>query len=278
MNKPYMNIIRTFFISLLVAASSQMIVGQAIAEDAMSSADEWKFSAAIYGFLVDVETTSPSGDTIAIDFDTFLDNLDLYFSGALDARKGKLLLMADFFYYKGSGDADLTTTKPSGITGQKKLTEETDIDMKNYFITFAGGYNLLKTDKASMDILLGARYLNLDMDVELDVSVETNLPISDRDIIKQAAGNLSVDGDVWDAIVGVRGEVTLNKDWYLAYLADYGGGDSERTWQVYGAVSRKFGWGDVMLGYRHLEYEFDDAEFIKELEYDGPVVGAKFYF
>ena len=145
MDKVYMNFIRTLLISLLMAASSQMIAGQAIAADSMSSADEWEFSAAIYGFLVDVETTSPSGDTIEIDFDTFLDNMDLYFSTALEARKGKFLLMADFFYYKGSGDADLTTTKPVGIKGQEKLSLETDIDMKNYFC-------LLYTSDAADDL------------------------------------------------------------------------------------------------------------------------------
>ena len=273
-----MNIIRTCFISFLVAGSSLVTVCEVIAADSMLSADEWKFSAEIYGFLPDVEATSPSGDTIEIDIDDLLSNLDFTLQGIVGARKGKFLFMADLFYYKGSGGADVTTTKPLGITGQEKLTEELDIDMKNYFMTFSGGYNLLHTDKSSMDVLLGARYFKLDQEVELDLTYAVTLPISNRTFLIQASENLTVKDHVWDAVIGVRGDVALNNDWYLTYHADYGGGDSDHTWQAYGAIARKFYWGDVTVGYRHLEYEFDDTDFIAEMEYDGPMIGARLYF
>ena len=78
-----MNIIRTCFVPLLISGSSLVPIGEVIAADSMSSADEWKFSAELYGFLPDVEATTPSGDTIEIDIDDLLSNLDFTLQGML---------------------------------------------------------------------------------------------------------------------------------------------------------------------------------------------------
>ena len=42
---------------------------------------------------------------------------------------------------------------------------------------------------------------------------------------------ISDSGDVWDGIVGLRGNVKLDKYWYLPYYFDVGTGASDLTWQ-----------------------------------------------
>jgi hypothetical protein len=40
--------------------------------------------------------------------------------------------------------------------------------------------------------------------------------------------------------------------WYF----DCGAGDSRYTWQVMAGAGYRFGWGDVSVAYRHLDYKF----------------------
>ena len=64
----------------------------------------------------------------------------------------------------------------------------------------------------------------------------------------------------------------------LTYYADMGAGDSDPTWQASASVSYRFDKVDAVLGYRYLDYEFDDSGFIDNLNIGGPSAGVKFRF
>ena len=80
-----------------------------------------------------------------------------------------------------------------------------------------------------------------------------------------------------DGIFGIEGRVDLNDRWYLAYYADIGTGDSDLTWQALAAVGSRFERFDLGIGYRYLDWQFDDGP-LDELTVDGPYIGARFYF
>jgi hypothetical protein len=45
---------------------------------------------------------------------------------------------------------------------------------------------------------------------------------------------ISTSGSVWDGIAGIRGNVNLDKNWYIPYYVDMGTGDSTFPWQGMG--------------------------------------------
>ena len=102
--------------------------------------------------------------------------------------------------------------------------------LTGWILTPSVGYNLLQTERIQLDVLAGARYLYLKADAKIDFSAP--LPsIKKRD---------TVSGSGWDGIIGVKGYVNLNKNWYLPYYADIGTGSSNMTWQLFGGVGYRF--------------------------------------
>ena len=81
----------------------------------------------------------------------------------------------------------------------------------------------------------------------------------------------------WDGVVGIRGKTELSDRWYLTYYADVGAGESDLTWQAIAGINYRFEALDVVLGYQHLKWEFDD-QLLEDLEMYGPALGVKFFF
>ena len=82
--------------------------------------------------------------------------------------------------------------------------------------TIVGVYRLQEGATNHVDAIAGGRYLWLDADVRVD-----------RGLV-----GISGDRSALDAVVGLRGEVNLNDQFYLTYYADVGGGQSNSTWQA----------------------------------------------
>jgi hypothetical protein len=129
--------------------------------------------------------------------------------------------------------------------------------MKAWIVTPSVGYNLVDTEKVSLDVFGGARYLNIAVDLELETD------------------QISDSGDVWDGIGGVRGRVNLAPKWYLPYYADVGAGESELTWQAFAGVGWRFKHVDAIAGWRYLEYKFKGSSPVLEgLTVNGPQIGV----
>lgn len=89
---------------------------------------------------------------------------------------------------------------------------------------------------------------------------------------------LSESGDVWDTIVGLRGNISLGPRRFVPWGANIGAGDSDLTWQAMAGVGYKAAsCVDVVLTYRYLKWELD-GELIDELSFSGPLLGAVFRF
>ena len=64
----------------------------------------------------------------------------------------------------------------------------------------------------------------------------------------------------------------------MPYYADVGTGESQFTLQAFSGIGYHFSWGDAMLGYRYLTYDFSNDRPVSRLTFSGPIVGIGFNF
>ena len=62
----------------------------------------------------------------------------------------------------------------------------------------------------------------------------------------------------------------------MPYYFDIGAGDCDLTWQAELGLTYSFGWGDLGVAWRYLDYDLKSDGPIEELNFNGPAVGAIF--
>ena len=206
------------------------------------------------------------GGNATVDGSDILNALQMAFMGAFEAREGKWSLLADVIYLDLGDDK----TSQVGLPGGGAITGKVDLQLSGWQIGLYGGYQLYRTDRASVNLLAGARYLTLDADTTLSASgpLPPSLP----------SANLSDSTSIWDAVIGLRGRVELSPNWFVPYHADVGAGDSELTWQAMSGIGYQAGWGDVMVVYRHLAWDQGDDDLLQGLSFTGPAVAFRYHF
>jgi hypothetical protein len=233
--------------------------------------ESWQFEGKLYLWAPDIKGETVTGTDIEIDFDTIIENLDLVYMGNFGARKEKWSLLADVIYMDLDDDSDDTLFQ--GPLGNLTLTL-TDVAMEAWIVTPIVAYNIVHTDRLDLNLLAGARYFWL----ETTVKTKTEHRILNETTLFSATES----GDVWDGIVGARGSINLNGNWSLPFHFDVGTGDTDLTWQAVALVKYNLGQWDVGLGYRHLEWDFDDSntggDVFDDLYISGPVAGIEYSF
>jgi len=246
---------------------------QATAQYASSPGDTWRFDVNV--FLPSISSNTrlepPGGGNISTeaDPDGYLKKLKMVFMGSLEAQRGPWSFGADVLYL----NLDDVESKVKEVTGPGGIvTVPIDAgshsDLKGMIGTLTAGYRVGGSPTSRTDVLIGARYAR--MKVELDW--EFSGPAGGVD----ARGSASATKDYWDAIVGVRGRADLGGNWDLRYYGDVGTGGSELTWQAFGGIGYRFGWGDMVLGYRHLTYEMKNDRPIADITFSGPQFSVGF--
>jgi opacity protein-like surface antigen len=140
------------------------------------------------------------------------------------------------------------------------------VDLQALVLAPTIGYSVVDTERIRMETFAGLRYLYIDQNLDLKL-FGVNID------------NKSDSGSLWDGIVGVRGDVNLNKEWFLPYYLDVGVGDSTFTWQAIGGVGYRINKNvDVAATYRYLEWKFKNNKVLDNLDMSGPLVGLRFMF
>lgn len=257
----------------LVAGAFMLATALPVATVAGSDSDQWTYDATIYLWGAGIKGTTPTGGDIDMSFSDILKDLDMTFMGGFGAHKGKWSLLADVIYMDLSQSDSGKETIPV-LDGAVTITKtvDTDVGMKAWITTFGAGYNVIDNERATVDLLGGARYVNLDVDIKL------KLTLAGEELQTSRKAKVSESDNVWDGIVGVRGKYKINDKWYLPYYADIGTGSSDLTWQAMAGVGYQFKWGDVLLAYRYLDYNFDSDFILDDLNISGPALGARFRF
>jgi len=253
----------TLLIFLLLTFVAVMPASAAAEETAQK--EGWQFGANIYMWMPTLGGKTPNGDTIKIEFSDLLDDLEFVYMGGVEARNGRWHLTTDVIYMSLKQDTGGKVTLPD----QREVKVDAEMKLQSWVITPAVGYSFIETDKVMMEALAGARYLWLKPELDLRVS----------DPLESGRRKISDSGDVWDGIVGIRGNVNLDKSWYVPYYVDIGTGDSQLTWQWMAGFGVKVSKVvDVVAAWRYLYWRFDDNDVLKKLYINGPLVGVKFRF
>lgn len=202
-------------------------------------------------------------------FDTLISNLNMAFMGAFEARKDRWALGADLIYLDvgANNGGTVPLRRASGATAD--LDVAAGVETKGWVINLAGAYNLVDTDKARLDVLAGARYLDLRLDF--------NLALASLGLFG-VARDFSASQTNWDAIVGVKGRLNLGGPWHLPYYLDLGTGQSDFTWQAAGGVGYSFGQGEVSLLYRYASWDFGSGESLDNISFSGPLLAGTWRF
>ncbi|MGD1074758.1 MAG: hypothetical protein ABR903_01565 [Thermodesulfovibrionales bacterium] len=256
-------------LALLVLAFFMLVVAMptgAAAEDTAQK-DGWQFEANVYLWASSIDVTTPRGNDISVSFSDLVKNLKFGVAGGVGARYGRWSLMTDAMYMKLKHDGSGQVTEPAG-PGGSDITANATVDVAAWLVTPTLGYSIVDTDRVRVDIFAGARYFWLKP--ELDLNITGTVQPRSRQFIDS--------GTVWDGIGGIRGNVSLDKNWYIPYYVDMGTGGSTFTWQGWGGIGYKFSKLDVVAAYRYLYWKFDDNKVVDTLSFSGPAVGMVFRF
>jgi hypothetical protein len=256
---------------VIVAATLALIA-------AASEAQEWQFGLTPYIWLPNIEgngTTEkpPTGDgepAFEIGPVDYLEHLDFVLMLSGEARKGRWGLRADVVYvdFGNERSSVQSVSDPDGVV-EIPVNAGTTTAISGLESQASIGYMLLDQPGLSLEILGGLRYLDVSFDLDWRFDGPLNsLPQS---------GSVSQSAQPLDAIVGARGRFGFGRGkWFTPFHLDVGAGDSELTWQLFAGVGYAFSWGDLLLAYRHLEYDQKHGELLEGLSLSGPALGASF--
>lgn len=248
--------------------------------------DDWHFTATIYGWLPSLGgdisfPTGPGGggggsSSASVDASKILDALNFVFMGAFEAQKGRWGLATDVIYLDlSASDKKTRNFTVGGVDLPANVTAKVDLGITGWLWTVDGTYLAVEDPDHPVELLAGARLLNLSPDLQwhLDGDI-SGLPLPGRD------GRSEVSSNLWDGIVGLKGRVKLGADkkWFIPYYVDVGTGDSDLTWQGIIGVGYSFGWGDLFAAWRYLDYNMPSGEAIDTLWMNGAAIGASFRF
>jgi hypothetical protein len=252
---------------LVLLCSSAFIVAPLNANaDQERTGDAGQYNASIYLWGAAINGETARGAEVDVDFDTLINNLNMAFMGAFEARKSRWSFLTDVIYLNvganGSG------TVPVAIGPGTRVGVNASVKTKGWVLDFIGGYNLWNAPQGSLDMIAGARYLDLKLDFGLGVGAG---PYT-------AARDISASGSVWDGVIGVKGQLELSPKWYVPYYLDVGTGQSDFTWQGAAGLAYRFHWGDVSLLYRYMKWDFGASSPLDHISFSGPLLAAKFRF
>ncbi len=243
------------------------------------SANDWQFQASVYAYLPTIsgKTTFPpqsGGSSASLDADAILEDLKFAFMGSFEARRGQWGAFTDVIYMDIGDTKERSQSLSLGGVGLPAgVNAKTTYDLKGWVWTLAGMYRAVASREATLDVLAGARVLDVRPTVNWELTGNVG-PIA----LPDRAGNREVKQQNWDAIVGVKGRVGLGQDgkWFVPYYLDIGTGESDFTWQAMGGVGYTFGWGDVVAAWRYTDYEMKSGDPVEGLTFNGPAIAAVF--
>ena len=228
--------------------------------------DEWQFSGAIYLWGSDIGGKTIVGSEIEVSFSELLDNLELAFMGAFVARKNNWSLLTDLIYMDLSANESADVTIPIG-GNLLPISTSVDVGLEGLIVHLAGGYNLYAEGRSRVDLVAGARYLDLSVDMFLEL----------QSLGPGQSRTISESHSAWNGILGLQGTAALSDRWFLPYYIDVGAGESEFTWQASAGIGFKAGNSvDVALIYRHLEWDLDSTSVVDDINFSGPTLGVIF--
>jgi opacity protein-like surface antigen len=237
---------------LLVVLVVFPLVGQAETDN------DWQFEITPYLWATGMKgSTGPKGLEADVDmsFGDIWDNLDKAFIINMEANKGQWSTWLDFIKMQISDDGNVTVF-------------EVDVGMKQTLAEVAVAYQLPEHEQ--IELFAGARY----SDVDSTITFEGTGPIG--------IGNKVKIGDNWiDPFLGIRGTWQLNDQWSIRARGDIGGFGVGSDFSWHAVVTANYQFNDTVsfkAGYRYLDVDYDDNDFVFDMASSGIALGVGFKF
>ena len=189
-----------------------------------------------------------------------IDNLEFGFMGEVTHRRGPWLLGGELFYTDVSDDRSLSVPVPDGTPDVNSIDAVGDLSVQTTMVQGFAGYELLNNREALIHGTFGLRYANFASDLEVRTDAGQGF-------------SLDVDESTLDATVGLRIKAYLNDQWSLPVTVDGGTGGSRFTFQMFAGLTYEAGRNGFTVGYRKLEWMFDDdRDYLKRVQFNGPMI------
>lgn len=236
---------------------------------------EWHYNITPYGWFPtmssDMHFSATGGNpSVAVKPSSYLKDLQFAAMAYGEARKGPYALWTDIVY------ADLSSLQskvhsvqlPDGTV--VPVNADANVGLKSLIWTAGGAYTLVREKAVNVDALAGVRYGNIKASLDVDASG----PAGIYGFSRSASLNL----DLWDGIIGVKGNWTLDDagHWYVPFEVDIGTGSNNWTWNGLVGIGYRMDWGSVVLAYRNLKYGMNNDGPLQSLSMYGPALGVSF--
>ncbi len=235
-----------------------------IATAPAQAAEPWQFQIAPYVWVAGLDgdvATLPGVPAASVDasFTDILENLDFAFMIAGEAHNGRFGFFGDIFYV----DVEATGSVPGSLYSSARLESQT------LFATAAGFWRPWSDERASLDVMAGARFWSVDTELALGAGI-------------LAAKTVSHKEDWVDPLIGLKARGTLGGDRFFQSLnVLFGGFDvgSDLMWDV--NINLGYQWTDgfsTSIGYRYLAVDYSDSGFLYDVVQQGPTLALIWRF
>lgn len=273
-----------------VAAASAMVLTLAIAPATAADlspapdAGEWRVVLAPYAWGVglsgDVGIFGKGPVDIDIPFSDILENLNFAAMGLGEVHNGTWGVFVDLNYTNLSADKSRSRTLEHDVSEQFGVEARVNasVEVKEFIGTFMGQWRAVDSDQMTLDLMVGARYWNIDNEIEAKASLTVG-GSSNPTWSRAVSGS---DGASWvDPMLGVKSRIDTNSPIYFTgwgMIGGFGVG-SDLNWDVMGGVG--YQWTDhvsTVLSYRALGVDYEDDGFVYDVVQQGVALGAVFSF
>lgn len=262
------------------AAWPGLALSDAVATEATRGNGGWQFGAFIYGYYPDIaiKSTLPNGNSsdVTVDAHDLFNHLKFAALGSFEARKANWGVFSDLIYMDvGQFKSRFHDFAIGNIGLPADVSASLNFDLKSIVWTVAATYRTVASQQTALDVFGGARLL--DTKVTLDWTLNGNIgpiPAPGR------AGTSETRDSYIDGIVGIKGRTAFGTDrkWFVPYYLDVGTGESDLTWQAMGGLGYAFKWGELISGWRYVDYKFKSDSPNESESFNGPFLGAAFHW
>ncbi len=236
------------------------------------SEDSWEFTMAPYAFLSSIDGSLGIGAQTAefsSDFSDILSEIDFAMFLALEARKNRFAIINDFTYVGLS---------PGGAR-PGSLYNQIDVELDMFIWNGIATYRFFDEEDWFLEVGGGLRFTYLSTEVSAHSTALRTDPILAAATGLPPFANATSTSRVWDGVGAIRFGYNFSDRWILRAYGDIGGGDSKMTWQA--MVNLGYVMSDkstLLIGYRHLDYEFVKGITSFDMSMSGPQIGVAIKF
>lgn len=258
-------------LAITSSATAADVVSEPQQDPLPPPASEWTFAVAPYfwGAGLDGNVGLFGHEPVDVDL-SFSDIFDgLRFGGMMvgEAHNGTWGVLGDLIYVSTVSNQSITRSV-DGVPA----TLSARVATQSFAGTVMGEYRALANERATLDLMAGARIWSVDNDISVTLSAGG----------PELASLSGSDGATWvDPMLGAKLRLDTGSPWYFTAWGMIGGfgAGSDIAWDLLGGVG--YQWNEHLAtvgGYRALGVDYAEDGFVYDVVQHGPFIGVAYRF